>query len=56
MNPVYYRYRTDERFRAALIASAHRERSHVIACLAGALASWMLTLGRTHASCTDLAA
>ena len=55
MNPIYRRYRTDERFRAAVIASAHRQRAQVMACYATAAASWLLTFRRPHASCTDLA-
>lgn len=31
MNAAYRRYRTDERFRAALLACAHRHRTQAIA-------------------------
>lgn len=55
MDPVYARYRTDERFRAAVLASAHRQRAEVIACFAAAVAAWFLFLKRPHAPCTNLA-
>ena len=55
MNAVYFRYRTDEHFRAAVLASAHRQRAQVIACFFAALAAFFFTPRRAHAPCTNLA-
>lgn len=55
MNALYRRYRTDERFRAAVLASAHRQRAQVMACLFAAATDWLFSHRRDHAPCTHLA-
>ena len=55
MNPVYRRYRTDERFRTALIASAHRQRTQAIARFLAASAAYLFAPRTSHASRSHLA-
>ena len=56
MNAIYHRYRTDERFRAALIASARRQQALAIGrFLADAAAYLFPNRSNRHASRTHLA-
>lgn len=55
MNPIYRRYRTDEAFRAAVIASAHRQRGDAMARFFAATIAHFTWKGRSHAARTHFA-
>ena len=55
MNAIYRRYRTDERFRAALLASAHRERAQAIARFMADTAAYLFPHRSRHAARSRLA-
>jgi hypothetical protein len=56
MNTVYQRYRSDPKFRAALLRAAHRQRNAAIASFLSAAAAYFSPNKKHHAAAESVAA